>query len=230
MFDIVFFALLAAFLAFKLYNVLGRKGEGDDAPDNLSKYWKNGQQRAKGLAGNVIALPVNGAPAQSVPVIEEPAFSDSVPAHLKPVLDAIHKRDPHFTERQFRRGAEVAFEMILSAFAKGDKATLEPLLSSDIYTDFTQDINARAQQGEQLDITIVAITNADIIDATLTQGTASVTVHFASEQIIVTRDKEGTIIAGNPSQIDHVDDTWTFARQVASSNPNWKLVSTNHTA
>lgn len=231
LFDIVFFALLAAFLAFRLYSVLGRKDEDEGSTDRLSKYLK-GQSGQKGLPGNVVALPVGNKISAPLSVLEEevPAFSEKVPAGLKPVLEAIYKADKNFTESQFIKGAQAAFDVILTAFAKGDKATLEPLLSKDIYTDFVREIDAREQSGEQLDITIVAILASDITHATLNKGIASVGVKFSSEQIAVIRNKEGEIISGNPSQIDIIDDNWTFCRDLSSSNPNWKLALTNHAA
>lgn len=227
LFDIVFFAFLAAFLAFRLYSVLGRKDENDSSPERLSKYL-NGKKKPKGVSGNVVTLPVGiRSTANPVIVVEEPAFSDSVPDNLKPVLEAIHSADKNFTEKQFIKGAQAAFDIILSAFAKGDKSTLEPLLSKELYKDFVQDIDERKKAGEQLDVTVVAILSSDIVDATLQKGVASVTVKFSSEQISIVRDKEGAIISGNPSHIDVIDDSWTFSRNITASNPNWKLVLTN---
>lgn len=227
LFDIVFFALIAAFFAFRLYNVLGRRNEGEGTPEQLTKYW---QAKAKEGVSNVVSLPLAGKAIveQAAPKEEEPAFSSAVPAHLIPVLTTLQGADKQFTEQYFLKGVKAAFEMILSAFSKGDKEMLKPLLSKEVYQGFAEAIDSREASGEWPDVTVVAVLSCDITDASLKAGVASVTVKLVSEQISVVRNKEGEIIAGNPSQIDVIDDSWTFARKVASANPNWELVATNH--
>lgn len=227
LFDIVFFALVAAFFAFKLYSVLGKRNDGEGTPEHLSKYW---QTKAKEGMGNVVPLPVAGKPelAQLAEVKEEPAFSSAVPAHLIPVLTAIQQSDRQFTEAYFLKGVKMAFDMIVTAFSKGDKTALQSLLSKDTYQGFAEAIDGREASGERPDVTVVAILSCEIADATLTKGLASVTVKIVSEQITVVRNKEGEIVAGNPSQIDVIEDSWTFARKLSSANPNWELVATTH--
>ena len=125
-----------------------------------------------------------------------------------------------------RRGAKIAFEMVITAFAGGDTKTLRPLLSNDVFEDFSGAIKARLDKKENLESTLVGISEADIIEAELQGKTAFVTIKFVSEQINVTRDAEGEVVDGDPGGVATVTDIWTFARNTRSRDPNWTLVAT----
>jgi len=111
-------------------------------------------------------------------------------------------------------------------FADGDDATLKQLLGSDVYDGFERAIRERASRGEKVESSLVGIDKADIIEAEVKNRTAYVTVKFVSELISVTRDAEGEVVEGDPRKVREVTDIWTFAREVGSRNPNWKLVAT----
>ena len=112
------------------------------------------------------------------------------------------------------------------AFAKGDDATLQQLLGTDVYEGFERAIRERETRGEKVQSSLVGIDKADIIEAEVKNRTAYVTVKFVSELISVTRDADGEVIEGDPKKVREVTDIWTFARDVAAKNPNWKLVAT----
>ena len=112
------------------------------------------------------------------------------------------------------------------AFAQGDETTLEQLLGADVYDGFQRAIRERDSRGEKLESNLVGIDKADIIEAEVKNRTAYVTVKFVSELISVTRDADGDVIEGDPKKVREVTDIWTFARDVGSKNPNWKLVAT----
>lgn len=141
-------------------------------------------------------------------------------------LERLSESDPGFSPHTFLEGAKVAYEMILEAFAKGDKPALKNLLSKDAFDGFAQAIDAREAQGHKVESRFVGIDKAAIKAAKLTGSKANITVEFASELISATYDRENKVIDGDPRQIREVTDIWTFERDITSRNPNWKLVST----
>jgi predicted lipid-binding transport protein (Tim44 family) len=95
-----------------------------------------------------------------------------------------------------------------------------------VYDGFEAAIREREQRGEKIESRFVSIENADIIAAELRGKTAQLTVRFVSQLVSVTRDRSGAVIDGNPDAVTTVTDVWTFARDVTSRDPNWKLVAT----
>jgi predicted lipid-binding transport protein (Tim44 family) len=136
------------------------------------------------------------------------------------------RADPGFDPNHFLDGAKAAYEMVVMAFAQGDEATLNQLLGSDVYDGFQRAIRERETRGEKVESSLVGIDKADIIEAEVKNRTGYVTVKFVSELISVTRDAEGEVVEGDPKKVREVTDIWTFARDVSSKNPNWKLVAT----
>jgi predicted lipid-binding transport protein (Tim44 family) len=116
--------------------------------------------------------------------------------------------------------------MIVTAFAEGNKAMLSELLGSDVLEGFERAIRERESRGEKVESSLVGIDKADIIEAEIKNRTAYVTVKFVSELISVTRDADGDVVEGDPKKVREVTDIWTFARDITSRNPNWKLVAT----
>jgi predicted lipid-binding transport protein (Tim44 family) len=116
--------------------------------------------------------------------------------------------------------------MVVTAFAEGNRRTLKDLLSREVYDGFAGAITERESRGEQIDQSFVGIKSADIVEVELKNGFAQLSVKFESELISATRDKGGEVIAGDAKRIKEVTDIWTFAREIASRNPNWKLVAT----
>jgi predicted lipid-binding transport protein (Tim44 family) len=141
-------------------------------------------------------------------------------------LTALIKADPSFDPGEFLDGAKTAYEMIVAAFADGNEATLKQLLGPEVLDGFERAIAEREQRGETLQSTLVAIDKADIIEAEVKNKQAYVTVKFVSQLISVTRDSDGEVIEGDAKKVREVTDIWTFAREIASRNPNWKLVAT----
>ncbi|HEX2536755.1 MAG TPA: Tim44/TimA family putative adaptor protein, partial [Pseudolabrys sp.] len=123
-------------------------------------------------------------------------------------------------------GARAAYEMIVTAFAEGDRRSLKNLLSRDVYDGFDAAIGEREKRGETVESRFVSIDSADITAAELRARTAQVTVRFHSTLITATRDKDGNVIDGSAERVTDITDVWTFARDVSSRDPNWKLVAT----
>jgi predicted lipid-binding transport protein (Tim44 family) len=141
-------------------------------------------------------------------------------------LDAIAGEDKTFDAKHFVAGARAAYEMIVLAYAEGDRRSLKNLLSREVYDGFEAAIRDRETKGETVETRFVAIDKSDITAAELRGRTAHVTVRFVSQLISVTRDKSSNVIDGNPEKVTDVTDVWTFARDLSSRDPNWKLVAT----
>ena len=143
----------------------------------------------------------------------------------KGLVDIV-RADTGFDPDHFLQGAKAAYEIIVTAFAEGNRKTLKDLLSPEVYEGFSGAITERESRGEQIDQSFVGIKSADLVEAELKSGIAQLTIKFVSELISATRDKAGGVINGDPKRIREVTDIWTFAREVVSRNPNWKLVAT----
>ena len=181
--------------------------------------------------GNVVTLPgrnqqrpadVNEADDRT-PVWEGVAEKGTP---LATTLEDIVAADGSFHPQRFLDGAKVAYEMIVMAFASGDRKALKSLLSGDVYEGFEGAIGERESRGDSVESSFVGIDKAAIIDASLKSKTANVTVKFISQIISATHDKEGRVIDGDPKKVREVTDIWTFMRDLSSRDPNWKLVAT----
>jgi len=159
--------------------------------------------------------------------IEQHAHGDAAVAEG---LRAIAEADPSFGPKSFLEGAKSAYEMIVTAFAAGDKRTLRNLLDKEVYEGFEGVINAREAAGQKVDFTFVGLPRIEISEAELDKRNAQITIRFFAEVVSATRDKDGNLIEGNADQVQNIADEWTFARNPKSRDPNWKLVATNQLA
>src|SRR5262249_20071998 len=141
-------------------------------------------------------------------------------------LDAILAEDASFDAKHFLAGARAAYEMIVTAYAEGDRRTLKNLLSREVYDGFENAIREREGRGETTETRFASIDRADITGAELRGKTAHITVRFVSQLVSVTHDRSGGVIEGSPEKVTEVTDVWTFARDISSRDPNWKLVAT----
>lgn len=220
--DIILFALVAAFLVLRLRSVLGRR-DGHHQPQAHDPFKPSaGREKPE---EKVVRLPDRSdRPSDARESAADAAFNGGSP--LDAGLTQIKVADPSFDPDDFLSGARVAFEMILSAYAAGDTAALKPLLSPEVFSNFSQSIRDREQAGETMELNLVGITSADLVEAYMAGRTAHVTVKFVSEQASVIRDEQGEIVDGDAAHVSEVTDFWTFARDTRSSDPNWTLVAT----
>lgn len=219
--DILIFAMVAAFLIYRLRSVLGKRhGEERQRPNPFAQR----PPQAPGAPGeepdNVVHLPERGRPA------DLPPPAPGAPASLADGVRQVRAADPSFNERYFLQGARAAFEMIVGAFAAGDTATLRPLLADDVYDNFAEAIRQRQAAGETLTTELKGFDGVDMLDARMDGRHAVVQVKFTTRQINVTRDADGAVVDGDPAQALEVVDIWTFSRNVRSKDPNWLLVET----
>lgn len=217
-FDIILFAMVAAFLILRLRSVLGRRTGHERRPDALNP--RPVEQTGDKAGNNVVPLGARGAAAELPPPAGKPP--DAVAAGLERIRSA----DPAFDPAGFLEGARMAFEMIVAAFAAGDKAQLRPLLSDDVYKPFGDAITEREAAGETLETRILRLKSIDIAEAALVGRVARVTVKFVTDQINVLRAHDGSIVDGHPEEPTEKIDFWTFARDTHSSDPNWVLAAT----
>ncbi len=215
----IIFALLAIFVLWKLRSVLGTR-TGNEKPPPVPFL-------RRAVEDNKV-VPLPGAAAQ-------PA-SETNPNRWRPYaepgskaaagLDAIVAANPGFTLEAFLPGAKTAYEMIVTAFASGDLQTLRNLLDKDVFDSFSAAIAGRENRGESMTTRVVSIDQVTIEDAGMHGGSAQITLRFFAKLITATRDKSGAVISGDPEKSIDIADVWTFARDVSSRDPNWKLAAT----
>ncbi|HEX9881558.1 MAG TPA: Tim44/TimA family putative adaptor protein [Hyphomicrobium sp.] len=233
--------IVAVVVVLKLRSVLGRR-TGDEET-RLERYRaERRQQEAAGTpTDNVVSMPRReGAP---VGPGSEVALADAeerikeypgLDAEVRSGLMDLAKLDPTFDPETFLRGARQAYEMIVTAFAEGNRKILKDLLNRDVYDGFVRAMTERENRGEQVDQSFVGINKADIVESEVKGGDANITVRFISQLISATRDKAGAILSGDPQKVKDVTDIWTFSRDISSAkaraNPNWRLIATQSPA
>jgi predicted lipid-binding transport protein (Tim44 family) len=232
--------IVAVIVVLKLRSVLGRRTGDEEA--RLERYRaERRQQGAASPSDNVVAMPRReGAPAgqpQEVAVADAEERIKEYPgidAEVRSGLMDIAKLDPAFEPDTFLRGARQAYEMIVTAFAEGNRKILKDLLNRDVYDGFVRALAERESRGEQVDQSFVGINKADIVESEVKSGIANITVRFVSQLISATRDKAGAILSGDPQRVKDVTDIWTFSRDISSAkalaNPNWRLIATQSPA
>jgi predicted lipid-binding transport protein (Tim44 family) len=227
------FLALAVFIFLRLRSVLGQRTGSERPPYDRAA--PNVVQRTQDN-NNVVPMPgavIDQAPlAPSADVAPADRWKDVAEpgSPLAAGLDAIAVHDSSFDPRHFISGARSAYEMIVLAFANGDRRSLKDLLSSEVYDSFETVIKDREKHEQKTETRFVSIDKAELVSAEARDRAAQLTVRFVSQMISVTRDKTGAIVDGNPDKVADITDVWTFARDTSSRDPNWKLVGTGSAA
>ena len=231
----IMFLVLAVVIILKLRSVLGRRTTDDEARIDRNRSLERARAAGKtGTNDKVVAMPrreradqpSEATAAASAAEEERVRGFAGGDQSLAEGLLAIFRADGSFDPDGFVKGARQAYEMIVTAFAEGNRKALKNLLSKEVFDGFAGAISDREARGEIIDQSFVGINKADLLEAELKNGTAQVTVKFVSELISATRDRAGAVIAGDTKKIKEVVDIWTFAREVASRDPNWRLIAT----
>lgn len=205
---LLFFAGVTAFIIFRLISVMGTR-TGHEQRNDLEALQRAARSRA------------SDEPRDDARE-EEPPAPKPVSTNARVLRDA----DPAFDEKAFIAGARSAYEMIVEAFASGDLKSIRPYLSESVYAAFKEAVVARDKAGYATDLKFVGIERAAIVDSAVEGDEMLAVVEFASNQVRVTRDKDGEIVEGDPNRIDLVKDRWKFSRKRSSRDPNWQLVAT----
>lgn len=226
---------VAIVVLFRLRSVLGTR-TGTERPPVERKTESALERSADDTVVPLRPRPVDAAPSDedeqrrlrklAAEIDQFSAGSTDVAAGLKAVSDA----DPTFAPKGFLEGAKQAYEMVVTAFATGDRKTLKMLLEKDVYDGFESAIAAREAAGQKVDFTFVGLPKVEISEAEADKRQVAVTVRFNAEVVSATRDGEGELVEGNADQVQTIADEWTFARNPRSRDPNWKLVATNQLA
>jgi len=230
-FDIytIIFLALAVFIFLRLRSVLGQRTGRERRPyDPYSP-----RDAVRGATNdNVVTLPgrTTAEPAQqSAETSEEAERWKGIAEPGTPIaagLDAIAGEDKTFDAKHFLTGARTAYEMIVLAYAQGERRSLKNLLSREVYDGFEGAISEREAKGDKVETRFVSIEKSDITGAELRGRSAQITVRFVSQLVSVTRDRSGNVLDEAPDKVTDVTDVWTFARDLSSRDPNWKLVAT----
>lgn len=232
MFDIytIIFLALAVFIFLRLRSVLGTRTGRERPP--YDPYSARDAARGGAADGKVVTLPTRAgaeAPARPAEPTEPVDRWKDIAEAGTPValgLEAIVAADPSFDAQAFLAGGKQAYEMIVTAFAEGDRKTLRNLLSREVMEGFDAAITDREGRGETVETKFVSLDIAKIVGAEARGRTAQITVRFVSKLITATRGRDGQVTEGNPETVTDVTDVWTFARDLTSRDPNWKLVAT----
>jgi predicted lipid-binding transport protein (Tim44 family) len=223
----IFIVTVAVLIFWKLWSVLGQRTGRERPPyDSFSR-----DTVRSSTNDNVVTLPGRGAEPQQKPA-ETAVAADrwtgiaEAGSAVAAGLDAMAREDKSFDVKHFIAGARAAYEMIVTAYAAGDRRALKNLLSRDVYDGFEAAIREREGKGETAESRFVSIDKSDITGAELRGHVAQITIRFVSQLVSVTRDRNGNVVDGSPDRVTDVTDVWTFARDLSSRDPNWKLVAT----
>lgn len=209
--DIIVIAAIAAFIILRYRAMLGEK-TGRDVSD-LPRPIKDLE-------------PVIQLPERDILRSSEKKKEDKEPSQFADQFSAMRAVDKDFSADEFLSGAKAAYEMVIEAYNEADHETLGMLLADPIYKEFKASLDANEKDGRKADTTLVAIVKAEIADAKLRGNKATIAVDFVSEQIPLVRDKSGAIVEGDASAQEAVEDQWVFERNLASSDPAWKVIDT----
>ena len=208
--DLVLFGMIAAFLVLRLRSILGKR-TGFERP--APPVQQAPLRPAPGPVIDAKAEPVAPAAAQVVPDAASPTGA---------ALARMREIDRNFDPARFLAGAELAFRMIVAAFAAGDRSALRPLLADETYTAFEQAISAREKNGERQVSEIRSIQQLAIDSAELKGRVGQVTTRIVSDQVSYTTDKDGRPLTGTDA-VTEITDLWTFERDLSQQDPTWRL-------
>lgn len=216
--EIVILAVVAGVILFRLYTVLGRR-TGHERPPQEDYRFQPTPDAPQPTADDTARIAPQPRRVETADTATDPVSRGIV---------AIKLCDRSFETEHFLNGARQAYEIIVTGFAKGDRAALKPLLSDEVYHTFDQSIAARESAKETVAFTFVGFKDTKITDATLnTNRIADVTVTFGAQFISATTSETGQLIEGDAKTVRDVTDVWTFSRDTRARDPNWMLVATS---
>lgn len=223
--DLIVYAIIAAGLVFWLRNLLGtRHGEERERPNPYLRPVENNAEAIKdpnAIEGEVIQkntiADLADNPTQELSIKTEEAQAG---------LQAIANADKGFEVKDFVGKAQDAFIYIVGAYADGDRETLKDLLGENVYNAFEGGIKAREERGETQKTEILSFKNTEILEASLKDKMASVTLRFVAEQNNIVHDDQGNTISGSETKPMEMIDIWVFTRKVSSGDPRWFVSET----
>ncbi len=212
---IILLALVAAFLGLRLYSLLGKRTGAEQ------------DQFVRPLEKSSVPPPPRAAEPTADMLPKAPETPSRIDTRAESGLRAIASADRSFDVASFLGGAQSAYQMVLEAYWTGDKETLADLTDDAIYASFAEAVDAREAKGETLQNRLVRIEEAKIVGAELDGTEAQITVRLVADVATLVRNAEGDVIGGSMTDAEETIDTWTFARDVKSQDPNWRLIDTD---
>lgn len=213
--DIIILGFIAGFILYKLYITIGKRDNDGEV------LFKENQNNIIDISSMVKTV------ENETPEISQ--FELELSKKFGNVIYEIKKIDPNFSLEKFLDGSKKAFELVLNSFSANDRQTLETLLDNKVYNQFINEIDKRIQNKIILNLTLVSLSNVEVRDVRLLNNVISIDVFYQSQQITILKDSANNIVEGNPSEIDNVEDLWTYSKDLNSSN-NWLLVNVNAAA
>ncbi len=212
---IVLFAI-AAFLLFKLRSVIGTR-TGYEPPTGAAR---SGPEE---VPGDRVGPAEDGEDDEM-----EAAAVRALDQDARSAMAEIRRVEPGFSLEEFLHGARSAYEMILTAYEEGDRATLQDLLTPDVYATFESVIKSREENGLKVESRFIGVRDlkVDALRFDAETAEADITLRFVGEMIMAVRDDQGRVVEGDPNEIRRQTDVWTFSRVMGSPNPNWLLSTT----
>ena len=201
--DIIIFAIIAIFLVYRLKNILGQNSESNDQNNKIDIEKKNFTNVVK--LGNT-KLNTN---------------------EIKNNNDSILEIEPTFDEKEFLKGAQNFFEMVINCFVKGNLKEIVNYIDVKLIKNFQSVIDERLAENESLKIEIIKMNSIQIKNFKKLKNFLRISVLFETEQVKVLKDKKGNIIDGDQNKCILVKDLWTFEKEIQSKDLNWKLVETS---
>ena len=215
--DIIILLVVVVLVFSKLKSLLGTR------PDNFEQRKISDENAAK-IFDMIVKEAEKNAAAEARNMEKEEV---QVPEEELSEIDKVLAKIPGFNREKFLTGAERAFEIIISAFSKGDVETLEMLVSKSLLKKFQEIIEKRKAEGITSETDFIGFDDVEITNAKISKSeVAKITVRFVSEQVNILKKKDGEVIEGDENFIQNITDSWTFERALTSTNPNWLLVST----
>lgn len=222
---ITLFFLVAAVLIFlQLRSVLGRR-TGNEKPPFEPVSPREGLRPDAPDTGKVITLP-RREPADNEDRLNQADLYAKPGSEANSDLRELMKVDPAFDPKGFFQGARMAYEMILTAFAEGDRKTLRGLLSPDVFDSFQGAIAERESRGEKVRFNFVGISRMDLVKIDMKGSEVQVTLSIGGQFISATQDRNGQLVDGDEEQVAEVSDIWTLSRDMRSRDPNWMIIAT----
>ena len=201
--DIIIFAIIAIFLVYRLKSILGQNSEGNEQNNKIDVGEKN--------FSNVVKIGKKQFDANEI----------------RTNKTSIKKIDPTFNEKEFLKGAQNFFEMVIDCFVKGNLSNITNYIDDKLIKNFHSVIDERNEDNETLKIEIIEMKSIKIKEVKSVEDLIKISVVFETEQIKVLKDKKGKIIDGDPKNTILVKDLWTFEKNIQSDDLNWKLVETS---
>ena len=212
--DILILGFVAGFILFRLFSILGRKDNDMDITISEKKDIHKGM------------VDISAITKAEDTKIDIAAQEKDIAPEFAEILKEIRKVDPAFSLKKFLDGAKIAFEMTIEAFAANDRDTLKELLDKNVYKQFEKEIDRKLENKITLDLTLVALPVIKIQNIDLVDKKVTIDMLYESQQITLLKDPKGNIVEGDSSQIDHIEDFWSFSKELKSKE-NWKLVKVN---